>query len=184
MVKNPDQASRLQTMVKTILDNFCVKSGIFCSRCEEKVRKGQISDLDVRVIRTITELEKENPPLSEVTFHKAVEAGDIMALMVDRRGMDTFLASGAKLAKNLGDRVGKRVRVLSFGGDERDFLEELFTPFSILTINTVWLPDGSRETKVILTGRRPWRSPVDFEVVKKLARELKGLTLRIEFEGY
>lgn len=171
-------------MVKTILDNFCVKSGIFCSRCEEKVRKGQISDLDVRVIRTITELEKENPPLAEVTFHKAVEAGDIMALMVDRRGMDTFLASGAKLAKSLGDRVGKRVRVLSFGGDERDFLEELFTPFSILTINTVWLPDGSRETKVILTGRRPWRSPVDFEVVKKLARELKGLTLRIEFEGY
>ncbi len=171
-------------MVKTILDNFCVKSGILCSRCEEKLRKGQITDLDVRVIRTLTELEKENPPLQDVTFHKAVEAGDIMAVLVDRKGMDTFLTSGAKLAKTLGDRVGKRVRVLSYGGDERDFLEELFTPFAILTINTVWLPDGSRETKVILTGRRPRRSPVDFEVVKKLARELKGLTLRIEFEGY
>lgn len=171
-------------MVKTILDNFCVKSGIFCSRCEEKLRRGQISDLDVRVIRTLTELEKENPPLQDVTFHKAVEAGDIMAVMVDRRGMDTFLSSGAKLAKSLGDRVGKRVRILSYGGDERGFLEELFTPFSILTINTIWLPDGSRETKVILTGRRPRHSPIDFEVVKKLARELKGLTLRIEFEGY
>ncbi len=169
-------------MVKTILDNFCVKSGIFCQRCEEKLKTGRISDLDVRIIRTITEMEKENPPLQEVTFHKAVEAGDIMALMVDRKGMDAFLSSGARLAKTLGDRVGKRVRVLSFGGDERDFLEELFTPFSILTINTVWLPDGSRETKVILTGRRPRYSRVDFEVVKKLARELKGLTLRIEFE--
>ena len=169
-------------MVKTILDNFCVKSGILCSRCEEKLRKGQISDLDVRVIRTLTELEKENPPLQDVTFHKAVEVGDIMALMVDRRGLDMFLASGAKLAKILGDRVGRRVRVLSYGGDERGFLEELFSPFSILTINTIWLPDGSRETKVILTGRRPHRSPLDFEIVKKLARELKGLTLRIEFE--
>ena len=88
-------------MVKTILDSFCVKSGIFCSRCEEKLKKGQITDLDIRVIRSITELEKENPTLQNVTFHKAVEAGDIMALMVDRRGMDTFLASGAKLAKNL-----------------------------------------------------------------------------------
>jgi len=171
-------------LVKTILDNFCVKSGIFCSRCEEKLKKGQISDLDVRVIRTITELEKENPILQDVTFHKAVEAGDVMALMVDRRGMDTFLSSGAKLAKSLGDRVGKRVRVLNFGGDERGFLEDLFTPFSILTINTIWLPDGSRETKVILNGRRPRRNPLDFEVVKKLARELKGLTLRIEFEDY
>ena len=169
-------------MVKTILDNFCVKSGIFCSRCEEKLKKGQITDLDVRVIRSITELEKENPTLQDVTFHKAVEAGDIMALMVDRRGLDTFLASGAKLAKSLGERVGRRVRILSQSGDDRDFLEGLFTPYSILTINTIWLPDGSRETKVILNGRGPRRNPVDFEVVKKLARELKSLTLRIEFE--
>ena len=169
-------------MVKTILDNFCVKSGILCSRCEEKLRKGMITDLDIRVIRSITALEKENPSLQDVTFHKAVEAGETMALMVDRRGMDTFLASGAKLAKSLGDRVGRRVRVLSQGGDERDFLEGLFIPFSILTINTIWLPDGSRETKVILNGHRPRRSPVDFEVAKKIAHELKSLTLRIEFE--
>ena len=146
------------------------------------MKTGKVTDLDVKVIRIITELEKENPTLQDVTFHRAVEAGEIMALMVDRKGMDTFLSSGAKLAKSLGDRVGKRVRVLSFGGDERDFLEDLFTPFSILTINTIWLPDGSRETKVILTGRRPRRNPVEFEVVKKLAHELKGLTLRIEFE--
>src|SRR5437879_11790530 len=107
-------------MVKTILDNFCVKSGIFCSRCEEKLKKGQITDLDIRVIRSITELEKENPNLQEVTFHKAVEAGDIMALMVDRRGMGTFLASGAKLAKRLGDCVGRRVRMLSQSGYDQD----------------------------------------------------------------
>src|SRR5437870_13255603 len=141
-------------MVRTILDNFCVKSGIFCPRCEEKMRKGQISDLDVKVIRTITEMEKENTPLQDVTYHKTVEAGDIMALMVDKRGVDAFMASGAKLAKNLGDRMGKRVRVLSYGGDERNFLEELFSPFGILTINTIWLPDGSRETKVIHCGHR------------------------------
>src|SRR3989441_9715317 len=133
-------------MVKTILDNFCVKSGIFCSRCEEKLKKGQITDLDIRVIRSITELEKENPTLQEVTFHKAVEAGDIMALMVDRRGMDTFLASGAKLAKSLGDRGGRRGRILSQNGGDRDFLEGLFTPYSILTINTILPPGWSPQT--------------------------------------
>src|SRR5438132_9247966 len=107
-------------MVKTILDSFCVKSGIFCSRCEEKLKKGQITDLDIRVIRSITELEKENPTLQNVTFHKAVEAGDIMALMVDRGGMDTFLARGAKPAKKLGDRGGARVKRQRQGGVERE----------------------------------------------------------------
>src|SRR5207245_6984248 len=113
--------------------------------------------------------------LQEVTFHKAVEAGDIMALMVDRRGMDTFLASGAKLAKSLGDRVGRRVRILSQSGDDRDFLEGLFTPYSILTINTICLPDGCRETKVIVNGRRPRRNVVDFVVVLKISRALMSL---------
>src|SRR5207245_9429063 len=102
-------------MVKTILDSFCVKSGIFCSRCEEKLKKGQITDLDIRVIRSITELEKENPTLQNVTFHKAVEAGDIMALMVERRGMDTFLGMCCKIDKKLGERVGRRVVILSQG---------------------------------------------------------------------
>src|SRR2546427_11432679 len=110
-------------MVKTILDNFCVKSGIFCSRCEEKLKKGQITDLDIRVIRSITELEKENPTLQNVTFHKAVEAGEIMALMVDRGGVDTVFSSGAKLGKNLGDRVGRRGKGLSQGGDDRECLQ-------------------------------------------------------------
>src|SRR3989442_9645356 len=121
-------------MVKTILDNFCVKSGIFCSRCEEKLKKGQITDLDIRVIRSITELEKENPTLQDVTFHKAVEAGDIMGLLVGRRGVDAFLARGGQLAKNLRDPVGRRRKGLRQGGDDRDLFEGLFTPLSIFTI--------------------------------------------------
>src|SRR2546422_11679586 len=114
-------------MVKTILDNFCVKSGILCSRCEEKLRKGQVTDLDVRVIRTLTELEKENPPLQDVTFHKAVEAGDIMAVLVDRKGMDTFLPSGAKISKTPRARVGKRDPGPSYAGAEEGGLGEKST---------------------------------------------------------
>src|SRR2546425_11685738 len=113
-------------MVKTILDSFCVKSGIFCSRCEEKLKKGQITDLDIRVIRSITELEKENPTLQNVTFHKAVEAGEIIGLMVDRGGGDTVFSSGAQLAQKMGGRVGRRGKVLRQGGEDRDFLEGVF----------------------------------------------------------
>src|SRR5207237_9181798 len=108
-----------------------------------------------------------------------------MALMVDRRGMDTFLSSGAKLAKSLGDRVGKRVRVLNFGGDERGFLEDLFTPFSILTINTIWLPDGSRETKVTLNGRRPRRNHRgDLKWWRKPAREVSAVPCELDSTTY
>jgi transcription antitermination factor NusA-like protein len=171
-------------MVKTILDAFCVKSGILCRRCEEKLEKGQVSELDLKVIQKMVELEKQNPVLEDVTYHRSIEADDMMALLVDKKDMPKLLGGGAKVVKDLADTFGKRVKLISYGGDDREFLEDLFSPLSILTINTVWIPDGSTETKVILTGHQPRRMPVDLDIVRKIAQELKGLTLRIEFERY
>jgi transcription antitermination factor NusA-like protein len=171
-------------MVKTILDAFCVKSGILCRRCEEKVEKGLVTELDLKVIQRIVELEKDNPVLQDVTYHRSVEADGIMAVLVDKKDMPKLLGGGAKIVKDLAETFGKRVKLISYGGDSREFLEDLFSPLSILTINTVWIPDGTQETKVILTGREPRRMPVDLEKVRKIAQELKGMTLRVEFERF
>lgn len=51
-----------------------------------------------------------------------------------------------------------------------------------MTINTIWIPDGTTETKVILTGRRPRNMPVNLDMVRSIAKDLKGMTLRVEFE--
>ncbi len=169
-------------MVKTILDAFCVKSGILCRRCEEKLEKGQITELDIKVIQRLVELEKGNPVLEDVTYHRSIEAEEMLAVLVDKKDLPRLLGGGAKVVKDLGETFGKRVKLLSFGGDDREFLEDLFSPLSILTINTVWIPDGSTETKVILSGRKPKKMPVDPDMIRKIAQELKGMTLRMEFE--
>jgi len=169
-------------MVKTILDAFCVKSGILCRKCQEKIEKGQITDLDLKIIRLLTELEKENPALQEVTYHKAVEAENNVVILVDRRDMGKILSGGAKTVHAISDSLGKKVKILSYGGDDRQFLEDLLSPVSILTLNTIWIPDGSTETKVILSGRQPRRMPVDLEMVKAFAKQLRNMSLRIEFE--
>ncbi len=169
-------------MVKTVLDSFCVKSGILCRRCEEKLERGEVTELDLKVIQKIVELEKQNPVLEDVTYHKSVEADDMLAVLVDKKDLPRLLGGGARVVKDLAETFGKRVKLISFGGDDRAFLEDLLSPLSILTINTVWIPDGSTETKAILTGRRPRYMPVDIDKVQKIARELKGMTLRVEFE--
>jgi len=169
-------------MVKTILDAFCIKSGILCRKCQEKIEKGQITDLDLKIIRLFSDLEKENQALQDVTYHKAVEADGNVAVLVNRRDMSKILSGGAKPVHAISNSLGKKVKILGYGGDDRQFLEDLFSPLAILTLNTIWIPDGSTETKVILTGRQPRRMPVDPEVVKKLAKQLRNMTLRIEFE--
>jgi transcription antitermination factor NusA-like protein len=170
-------------LVKTLLDNFCVKSGVLCARCEEKLRKGQITDLDLKIVRILFELEKQFPMLQDVSFERAVESGDVLAILVSKQDVGKMLSSGGKIVRAIGKETRKRVKILGYGGDSRQLIEDLFSPISILTINTIWLPDDTRETKVILDGRRPKHVPVDFEIAKRLAKEISGMTLRVEFEG-
>jgi transcription antitermination factor NusA-like protein len=146
------------------------------------MEKGQITDLDLKIIRLLTELEKENPALQDVTYHKAVEAENNVVILVDRRDMGKILSGGAKTVHAISDSVGKKVKILSYGGDDRQFLEDLLSPLSILTLNTIWIPDGSTETKAIISGREPRRMPVDLATVKGLAKEIRNMSLRIEFE--
>jgi len=167
--------------VKTALCNFCLKSGILCPKCSKKVKTGEISKTDLKIARLLLSLENENPSLQDVYFYKAIEADDILALIVGRSGMSRLLGQGRKIVKALEEKMGKTIRVLEHGVDERKFLEDLFAPLSIITINTIWLPDGTTETRAILKkrGRRPPRIKV--EALKEIAEKVRGMTLRVEF---
>ena len=56
---------------------------------------------------------------------------------------------------------------------ERKFLEDLFVPLSILTINKIWLPDGTTETRVILNRGRRKRIP-NVKAAKETAQKTSG----------
>jgi len=64
--------------------------------------------------------------------------------------------------------------------DDRKFLEDLFVPFSILTINTIWLPDGTTETRVILKRKRGAQLPMDLKALKEIASKVRKMSLRVE----
>src|SRR4030042_1643808 len=99
-------------MVKPILDAFCVKSGAFCRKCQEKIEKGQITDLDLKIIRLLTELEKQNPALQDVTYQKAVEAENSVVILLDKRDMGKILSDGGKTVHAISDSLDKKVNVL------------------------------------------------------------------------
>jgi transcription antitermination factor NusA-like protein len=166
--------------VKTELCNFCLKSGILCSKCQGKLESGDVSEVDFTIARLLLSLEEQYPSIQEVHFRKAVEADRILAILVDKGDVPRLLSHGGKVVKTLGEKTGKTIRVLEHGVHERKFLEDLFVPLSILTINKIWLPDGTTETRVILNRGRRKRIP-NVKAAKDLAEKLRGMTLRVEF---
>jgi transcription antitermination factor NusA-like protein len=165
--------------VKTALCNFCLKSGILCSKCQGKLKSGEVSEADFEIARQLLSLEEKYPSLQDVYFHKAIEANGVLAIVVKRGDVPRLLGYGGKIIRSLGEKTGKTIRVLEQGVDDRKFLEDLFIPLRILTINTIWLPDGTTETRVIL--RRGRRRTPNVKALKKIAQEARGITLRVEF---
>ena len=167
--------------MRTQLCNFCLRSGILCSKCQSKVKSGQISDSYLKIACLLLSLEKKYPPLQNVYFHEAVEADGVFALIVERGDVARLLGYGGKIIRALGAKVGKNIRVLEYGVNDRKFLEDMFAPLSIVTINTIWLPDGTTETRVILRKRRGRQPPFDVKALKEIARKVRNMTLRVEF---
>lgn len=168
----------MPTMVSVC--HFCLKSGILCSKCQAKLKQGEISQTDLEIGRLLLSLESSHPPLQDINFHKAVETDGVLALIVGRGDVARLLSGGGKVLRTIGEKTGKNVKVLETGVDDRKFLEDLFAPVNIITINTIWLPDGSQETRVILR-RRGRRLPFDVEAIKQIAQRVRGMTLRVEF---
>ena len=167
--------------MKSELCKFCLKSGILCSKCQAKVKSGKISETDLKIARLLLSLEEKYPQLQEVYFHNAVDADGILAIMVGQGDIAKILSVGGKIRREIEDVAGKRVRLLEYGVDDRKFLEDLFAPFTIMTINTIWLPDGTTETRVILKQRGRRTPLINTKALKEIAKKVRNITLRIEF---
>lgn len=163
------------------LCQFCLRSGILCPKCRAKLEKGEITQLDLEVARLLVSLENEYPLLQDVYFHGALEVNNTLVVLVKRGDMNKILSYGGKVIKALESKIGKNVRVLEYNSGERKFIEDLFAPLNVVTINKIWLPDGSVETRVILKGKDKRRRSLNVNVAKEIAKRVKGITLRIEF---
>jgi hypothetical protein len=66
---------------------------------------------------------------------------------------------------------------------DKRFIENLFFPLRVLTVNLVWLPDGNKLTRVIIAGKgnNP-ESKTTIEKIKKIAKEIRNIELLVEFE--
>jgi len=150
-----------------------------CSRCQEKIDKGEVSKSYVGIAKILLDLEaKGMNALNEVHLLNVAEVNDVLVLVFRRGDLTKIRPVRGKLAKSLEEETGKRVHMVEGDVDERSFLEQLLWPATLITINKIWLPDDSVITRVVLRGRRPWART---EVLAEVARELKGLNLRVEF---
>jgi transcription antitermination factor NusA-like protein len=145
------------------------------------VESGEVSAKYIEVAKTLLEMENQNPFLQKVRLDNVLEVGGFLVLVVGK-GDATKFNFEPRLTRDLGDKFNKRVIVLESGTKDRQFLEDLFANQHIVTINIIWLPDGSTETRVVLQGRGSRRlSKKRLQALTNVAKNVRNMDLRVEY---
>jgi hypothetical protein len=154
---------------------------MLCNKCKTKVESGEVSTDYIDVAKLLLGLENQFPFLQKVRLENVLEAGGFLVLVVGKGDAAKFNID-AKLTRDLGDQFNKRVLVIESGVKDRQFLEDLFMNQHIVTINIIWLPDGSTETRVVLQGRGSRRlSKKRLQALVNVAKIVRNMDLRVEY---
>jgi len=160
---------------------FDARTGILCANCEARLRSGEITPADVEAAKAVAQLSDRVPELGRVTLRRAFESNGSYVLEFERGDMPA-LRSNPRVQSELEGALKGKVWLVGAGGDDRKFLEDVLFPAKVLTVNTVWLPDGEKKTKVIVPARRSERRIGDFDKLREAVKQARGIELLVETE--
>jgi transcription antitermination factor NusA-like protein len=160
---------------------FDAKTGILCAKCQAKLTAGQITEADIQVSRALVKLAEKISEVNKMTLLRSFQVEGNFVLEVEQADAATF-RSKPEIKQKLEEQLKGRVWIVAASNSDRRFLEDLFYPIRLLTVNTVWLPDGSKLTKAIIPGRRVERLSSEIETLKKIVKQVRGIELTVEFE--
>lgn len=155
--------------------------GVLCPKCDAKLRSGQLTKTDVDIAIKLTKASEKNAEIGKMSLTKAIRVDGDYVLVVEP-GSLAPLRRDPSLQKTLQGILGGKVWLTEANTTDRKELEDLFFPVRVANVNTVWLPDGSKLTKVVIPGKKTDRFPHDTEMITRILKETREMELMVEFE--
>lgn len=167
--------------MKTPICTFDAKTGILCAKCETKLRLGHLTHADIEGAMKITKIAEHNQDVNKFTMISAAKVDDDFILIL--RGSDIIvLRTNTSLSKKFEDEFQSKVWFVEAEATDRRFIENLFFPAKVLTVNLIWLPDGNKLTKAIVTDGNHSELESNVEKIKKIAKEIRNIELLVEVQ--
>ena len=170
----------MDTNLQLPICSFDAKTGILCQKCETKLKNKHITKSDVNISKKLSKLMDKIPELDKTALIQGMEMEEGTVLVMSNGSHDK-LRKNQSLFKQLENELKSKLWITDIKTSNRQALENIFFPVKILTINVVWLPDGSKLTKVIIPGRKTKRFPLNLKQIKKVVKAVIGIELLIEF---
>lgn len=154
----------------------CIKSGILCEECEQKVSSKEISELDIRIARTLQKLE-DRDLLRGATFERAYEV-DNLIIITTKGKVGALVGRGGRVVRLLSKEFNRKVRIINTTST-KSTLQDLVAPARIHGINIIYKPDGE-QTKAIISREDKYKLIAPSVTLEKAANLISDKTIVLE----
>jgi transcription antitermination factor NusA-like protein len=156
-------------MVLPVCD-VCLKSGILCQGCENKLKSGEISQIDLDIAKVLFKLGD-----GKLGFQKTIEVGDIVIIVTEKDQVGKLIGKNGKIVRELSRTVGKKIRVVGQDSDLKSISSDILAPARVSGINVVYGTDGEEKYKIRVmhedSRKLPGRLDILNEIIELLTDE-------------
>ncbi|MDH3502780.1 MAG: transcription elongation factor NusA [Nitrosopumilus sp.] len=168
--------------MKLPICNFDAKNSVLCPQCEGKVDAGILTKADVSASMKLAHLTKSNQDIENFTLFSCKEFDGNYILSLAKNDI-VVIRQSRTLYRLMQAQFEGKIWIVEADENDKKFIEDLFFPTKILSINLVWIPGGIQKTKVIVSGKWTPRFPIDTEKVRQIVKNIRNLDIEIEFES-
>ena len=165
--------------MKTPICSFDAKSGVLCRTCEAKLKSGSITQDDIDAAKKLINLADRNQEINKFTLVRGTRVNGDFVLVL--RGQDVSVLRGnQELTSKIEKEMGQKVWFVEAEASDRRFIESLFHPIKVLSVNFFWLPEANKLTKVVVADDGK-NAQLNLDKVQKIAKAVRNIELLIEF---
>jgi len=160
---------------------FDAKNLILCPQCESKVESGQLTKADVDASIILANIAKSNKEIEDFTLYSCKEFDGNFVLSLAKNDIMKIRHSRT-LYRQFQNQFKGKIWLVEADETDNRFIEDLFFPTKILSINAVWVPGGIQKTKAVVSGKWTPKFPIDTQKVIQIVKDARNLDIEIEFE--
>ncbi|HMK53801.1 MAG TPA: KH domain-containing protein [Methanobacteriaceae archaeon] len=159
------------------LCEVCLKSGTLCQGCENKIKSGEISQLDLDISKILFKLDD-----GKIGFKRTIEIGDVIIIVTDKDQVGKIIGKGGKIVREISKTLKKKVRVVGENSELKSVANDILSPARISGINTVYGLDGEKyKIRVMKDDYR--RVPAKLELLNEIIQQLTGEKTMVVIDG-
>ncbi|MBA4438384.1 MAG: transcription elongation factor NusA, partial [Nitrosopumilaceae archaeon] len=125
--------------MKLPICGFDAKNAILCPQCESKVESGELTKADVDASIVLAKVAKTNNEIENFTLFSCKEFQGNFVLSLAKNDI-MIIRQSRTLYRLLQEQFKGKIWLVEADETDNKFIEDLFFPTKILSINSVWAP--------------------------------------------